>query len=531
MSDYEEHIFDEFEDDEEEIVQEDQEQQKKSLPQQQKKILPEQSSRTNVRQPQQKKSLPQKQTEQKQEQKQIRQIRSKKMLLPQSVTKKSTTKSEKEIPDVDFKNIQETIREQIPSLEEFENSLPIQTLRWFIENIPSDKVKTLPGVKKNETPQKITLENFHEQIQHLHEAFSYIFIVNNMKKFIQDNYDPKTIKCTTDGRKYTSGRTPLFEFPQEEFKQKHSEFNKIITTFTCNINENLLKDDLAKEFIMLPINETENAFDHGKGSDFCSFQWNYSAEDFQWKQSSEEEKNILYKELFSKNNLKKPWQVFSRRISFIGNLTNENIDDIIALTVEHIDDFIKNISNYSFIPEDRKLSVADVARTIKYMIERNSFRRIMFEGIPPTKILAKTLERIFNSKEFGILLDFTIKEMSFLFTPRQFCTKEILDEFNQKEQLNTSLTNRRKILMQKMLSTDGVADAKNNEFWIYFLSSEEVNPWEVQQKDFESLSKKSTKQTPAKKKQTSTKVQNEETQEEKYDLDNDWEVDGDEVQI
>lgn len=390
-------------------------------------------------------------------------------------------------PVLDFNAMVAQIKASAPSVKQFVDSPVIKTFIWLLRNIHAKSVKVPPAQRKTggEEIMELNESNLKQFLQSLYEKFSYIFIVNSLKRSVDGKGG---VKASVNGQKYKSGKDTLFQFPDDEFKQFTKDYSKLLSTLVCNIDEGLLKGDLAIEFILQPINATINAYDLGKNSDFGNFAWVFDTSapvDIDMK-LDEKKLNIMYKELFSQTVFKKPSQVFKRRASFVDTIPYDSIDGLIDATIAAIDEYVVNDlpNDADVLLEDpsgkkpTKDSVRRVAECIKHMLETETFKRILFKGIQPNKLLERALEKIFEGKEFALLLEKTVlQNIQYLFSCRSFGTNEINNRHGELSKM--SITKRRAELIDAMLSTEGVSDLKNKELWVYYVIDSEVdNPWQ-----------------------------------------------------
>lgn len=406
-------------------------------------------------------------------------------------------------PVLDFDAMIAQIKASAPSVKQFVDSPVIKTFIWLLRNIHAKSVKIPPAQRKTggEEIMELNESNLKQFLQSLYENFSYIFIVNSLKRSVDGKGG---VKASVNGQKYKSGKDTLFQFPDDEFKQFTKDYSKLLSTLVCNIDEGLLKGDLAIEFILQPINATINAYDLGKNSDFGNFAWVFdtSASVDIDTEMDEKKLNIMYKELFSQTVFKKPSQVFKRRASFVDTIPYDSIDGLIDATIAAIDEYVVNDlpNDADVLLEDpsgkkpTKDSVRRVAECIKHMLETETFRRILFKGIQPNKLLERALEKIFEGKEFALLLEKTVlQNIQYLFSCRSFGTNEINNRHGELSKM--SITRRRAELIDAMLSTEGVSDLKNKELWVYYVIDSEVdNPWQRRPDETE----KKVKKAPAK---------------------------------
>ena len=404
---------------------------------------------------------------------------------------------------LDFNAMIAEIKASAPSVKQFVDSPVIKTFIWLLRNIHAKTVKVPPAQRKTgcEEIMELNESNMKGFLQSLYEKFSYIFVVNSLKRSVDGKGG---VKASVNGQKYKSGKDTLFQFPDDEFKQFTKDYSKLLTTLVCNIDEGLLKGDLAIEFILQPINATINAYDLGKNSDFGNFTWVFDTSAPVEIDSEIDEKklNIMYKELFSQSVFKKPSQVFKRRASFVDTIPYESIGGLIDATIAAIDEYVVNgLPNDSEVlledPSGKKPtkdSVRRVAECIKHMLETETFRRILFKGIQPNKLLERALEKIFEGKEFALLLEKTVlQNIQYLFSCRSFGTNEINNRHGELAKM--TITKRRSELIDAMLSTEGVSDLKNKELWVYYVIDSEVdNPWQRRHDETE----KKVKKGPAK---------------------------------
>ena len=403
------------------------------------------------------------------------------------------------VPAIDFNAMIAEVKASVPSVKQFVDSPVIKTFIWLLRNIHAKTVKVPPAQRKTggEEIMELNEGNLKQFLQSLYEKFSYIFVVNSLKRTVDGKGG---VKASVNGQKYKSGKDTLFQFPDDEFKQFTKDYSKLLTTLVCNIDEGLLKGDLAIEFILQPINATINAYDLGKNSDFGNFAWVFDTTapvDID-AEMDEKKLNIMYKELFSQSVFKKPSQVFKRRASFVDTIPYESIGGLIDATIAAIDEYVVNgLPNDSEVlledPSGKKPtkdSVRRVAECIKHMLETETFRRILFKGIQPNKLLEKALEKIFEGKEFALLLEKTVlQNIQYLFSCRSFGTNEINNRHGEFSKM--TITKRRAELIDAMLSTEGVSDLKNKELWVYYVIDSEVdNPWQRRHDETEKKVKK-----------------------------------------
>ena len=400
---------------------------------------------------------------------------------------------------LDFNAMIAQIKASAPTVKQFVDSPVIKTFIWLLRNIHAKTVKVPPAQRKTggEEIMELNESNLKGFLQSLYEKFSYIFVVNSLKRRVDGKGG---VKASVNGQKYKSGKDTLFQFPDDEFKQFTKDYSKLLTTLVCNIDEGLLKGDLAIEFIHQPINATINAYDLGKNSDFGNFAWVFdtSAPVDIDTEMDEKKLNIMYKELFSQTVFKKPSQVFKRRASFVDTIPYESIGGLIDATIAAIDEYVVNglPNDPEVLLEDpsgkkpTKDSVRRVAECIKHMLETETFRRILFKGIQPNKLLEKALEKIFEGKEFALLLEKTVlQNIQYLFSCRSFGTNEINNRHGELSKM--TITKRRAELIDAMLSTEGVSDLKNKELWVYYVIDSEVdNPWQRRPDETEKKVKK-----------------------------------------
>ena len=408
-------------------------------------------------------------------------------------TRKTTQKTIDSYSGVNFQEIFD--KTELPSIQDFSKSTVIQTFAWFIKNIPKDNPGQIMINTKEKSRQdipKITIKDFPKFIKEIYPRFCYIYKLNKFLKEIKTNYPALTI--TLKGRKIKSGNKQIFELDQKEFDENLKEYKRQLLYLHKNIDFTAIKDEKMFQYLRLNINTTSNAYEWGNG-DFDRFGFMYEDdEDYRLESMTNEEKTKQYHELFTKNIIGKPAEIFKRRETFLDTIEESLLEEYRELTLKQIEEF-----DNSNIPTKAQEEVDKYLETFAYMLKTETFRNIIFKCYKPNNILEKILVKFFNSKSFLHILDNGVNQISYLFTPRSFWSKP----FNAlaKPHEKKTLINRRKSLIEVLMAMDEASLLKNNSWWTSFVNNSEddlpENPWEETTKD---KAKKEKKQTTTQKK-------------------------------
>ena len=411
-------------------------------------------------------------------------------------TRKAAPKTVKSFSGVDFKEIFD--KTTPPTIQEFSKSTVIQTFAWFIKNIPKENpgqimINTKEKIKID--VPKITIKEFPKFVKELYPLFCYVYKVNRFLKEIRTNYSMLTI--TLKGRKVKQGNTVVFELPAEEFDNNLKEYKRQLLYLQKNIDFSAINGDKVFQFLELKINSTSNAYEWSEG-DFDKFCFTYQDdEEYLHEPMTNEEKIKAYHEIFTKNIIGKPAEIFKRRETFL-----ETVED--DLLEEDRENTLKDIEKFDFenIPEKSREEVKKYLETFAYMLKTETFRNIIFKCYTPNNILEKVLVKFFNSKHFLSILDNGINRLSYLFTPRCFWSNSFgtLAKPHEKK----VLANRRKSFIGILMTMDDATLLKNNSWWTYFVNPPETSPeniWEITNDD---IIREDKKKLQAEKKKSTT---------------------------
>ena len=422
---------------------------------------------------------------------QIRVSQVRKQALPPRPTK-SIKQVVKPLPAVDFNSVYEGIN--VPTIQEFVKSNMITTITWLLKNCKREKLGTImKGKNERVDITNITPDVFKTMVKTLYSEFAYVYKVRAFGNLVSQSYPD--FKLVKDGMRLRRGNLTVFDIDEEEtFKQHMKSFKSSAIELFKNVDISKISLDKILEFVKLPINTTSNAYSTGK-HDIDKFEYSYDNNDVSQSDFAIDEahKISMYHELFTKTNMNKPAAVFARRACFVELLTDDVIENNIAQCLHELDtvdiNSVLNGVKTTVVEEDVRL-VVDIMR---YLLTTDTFKNIMFRGWKPNPLVNEVFTNLFKSKAFGLVFENCLWPISYLFSSYCFWNDD-LDKFIATK-VGQSLANRRKLMVNYLLTTDDVALLANNSWWVNIaiipdcLHGKE-NQWLTTNKDIEKANKR-----------------------------------------
>ena len=373
------------------------------------------------------------------------------------------------IQNVDFKQVYDSI--SVPTLEQFCKSNAVYTIMWLIKNCHRDKLgKIMSGKGEHKDITNITPEVFKQMLKSLYTDFVYIHRLQQFINLVKSSYTD--YKITKDGLKVRRGNTLLFTADEDtHYKEVNNRYKKTMTELYMNVDLSKLTTSKILELFKLPIFSTSNAYEVNN-PDFHKFGFSFDNREITYDDFNitEEQKAVMYHELFNKLTIGKPFAVFNRRASFASLVSDDIINANIASCLEEFKQFdYNNVVNGIKTPPSED-EFKEIIELLTFMFNTDTFKNIMFKAFVPNVLVKELLNTIFKSKAFVILLDNCLWSISYLFSPRCFMNDELKALMANKS--SQSLVNRRKLMVNYLLSTDNVSAIKNNQWWVNIV----VNP-------------------------------------------------------
>lgn len=377
----------------------------------------------------------------------------------------------KPVINIDWKSLYDNIN--VPDIKTFATCNIISTIMWLLKNCHRDADK-LGKIKidksKDENVENITLESFKQMIKLLYNDFVYVYKLHSFINIVNNDY--KDVKLIKHGLEVKQGNKLLFTIgTEDEYKQINKRYKLTLQKIYKNIDLSKLSFVKMIELFKLPIFSTCNAYEL-PDNEFDKFGFAYddreiTIEDFNITQ---EQKTVMYHEIFSKLKIDKPFEIFNRRISFIDLLNDETINNNIDECVNDLQEFdysntVKGLKNP---PTENNFN--DLIELLQFILSSDEFKNIMFKGYSPNPIIKMLFDSVFKSKEFKLLLNnYYLYHISYLFGPTCFWNDDI--KLFMKDKESQALANRRKLMINYLLTSDDVAMIKNNYWWVNIINN------------------------------------------------------------
>ena len=418
---------------------------------------------------------------------------------PANKSKKQTVSQHNDDDD----NIEQIYKSvEVPTKDEFVNSYIIQTILWLIKNAHKDEDKLgkiLTGKKEKKDVENITPTTFKNVINKLYNDFAFLYKLHTFGNMIDKN----KYKLTKDYLKVNKKKQTIFTVPNytaDDYKTHDKEFKLTMTTLWMNIDFNKLTFKQKLSLVKLPIFSTSNAYDINS-YDFDKFKFSYddktvSFDDFN---ITNEQKTIMYRSIFTKTTISKPYLVFNNRASFSYLIDDETIDENIKSCLEQFDNFNYEEATEGMKSKPTEEETNDIIELLTYMFKSETFKNIIFKSYIPNVIIKDVLNSVFKTKSFKLLLDNCLSSVNYLFGPYSFWNNGLSRLMDTKKQ-KQSLQNRHKLMINYLLTTEDIPLFKNNQWWVAInVDSSCLNniedPWLWNNNDTEAKQQRLNKQT------------------------------------